>query len=40
METKNKFEFLVKYHIAELVCGVVALIVSFLSFQFGWVALL
>ena len=38
MEIKNKFEFLVKYHVAELVCGVVALIVSFLSFRFGWVA--
>ena len=38
METKNKFEFLVKYHVAELVCGVVALIVSFLSFRFGWTA--
>ena len=38
METKNKFEFLIKYHVAELVCGVVALIVSFLSFRFGWTA--
>jgi hypothetical protein len=38
MKTKNKFEFLVKYHVAELVCGVVALIVSFLSFSFGWTA--
>ena len=38
METKNKLEFLVKYHVAELVCGVVALVVSFLSFRFGWVA--
>jgi len=38
METKNKLEFLVKYHVAELVCGVVALVVSFLSFWFGWVA--
>ena len=38
MEIKNKFEFLIKYHVAELVCGVAALIVSFLSFSFGWVA--
>lgn len=37
METKNKYEFLAKYHVAELVCGVVAMIVSFLSFRFGWV---
>jgi hypothetical protein len=38
METKNKFGFLVKYHVAELVCGVVVLMVSFLSFHFGWLA--
>lgn len=38
METKNKFEFLVKFHVAELVCGVMALAVSFFSFRYGWTA--
>lgn len=37
METKNKFEFLVRYHVAELVCGAAAVLISFLSFGYGMV---
>jgi hypothetical protein len=37
MDTKRT-EFLVKYHVAELVCGLLAMTASFLSFAFGWTA--
>jgi hypothetical protein len=37
MDTKQT-EFLVKFHIAELVCGVIAMAASFISFGFGWMA--
>src|SRR5688572_2856286 len=37
MDTKQA-EFLVRFHVAELVCGLLAMAVSFISFGFGWVA--
>jgi len=40
METKSKFEFLVRYHVAELVCGGLAVTISFLSFRYGMTALM
>lgn len=40
MVTKNKFEFLVRFHVAELACAAVALLVSFLSFRYGMIAFL
>jgi hypothetical protein len=32
----NINRFLVEYHIAELTCGILAVIVSFISFNYGW----
>jgi len=40
MEFKNKFEFLVKFHVAELACGLLAVIISFLSFRYGMTVLM
>jgi hypothetical protein len=34
----NSDGFFVKYHIAELICGILAVIVSFISYDFGWKA--
>ena len=38
MEIKNKFDFLVKFHVAELACGLLAVTISFLSFRYGMTA--
>jgi hypothetical protein len=35
---KNLYRFLVEYQIAELICGILAVIVSFISFNYGWKA--